>query len=123
MTYGTVNWTTYFDIVKDLPLLVLQFILSPLPILHNQNPLALKLLLIDVIFVALVLFSASRVKLRFSNIYWANIYSSCRDFSIWEFYIGGAVRHRLPLIIMMLPVATLYLSTVLSKLTVNNDKP
>jgi hypothetical protein len=116
MTYGIVNWQTYFDVIADLPLLILQFVLSPLPILHSVNPITLKLLLLDVCFVIVILFGACSVKIRFSNFYLKMFLCLIAIFSIWEFYIGGAVRHRFPLIMMLLPLATLYYSEKLNML-------
>jgi hypothetical protein len=120
MTYGIVNWQTYFDIIFDLPLLVLQFLLSPLPILHSVNPLNLKLLLVDVVFVFVILLGAFSVKMRFSKFYLKMFICLITIFSICEFYIGGAVRHRFPLIMMLLPLASLFYSEKLSILLRKN---
>ena len=38
MTYGAVEWSSYLDMILDLPLLIAQFIFSPLPIFHHIFP-------------------------------------------------------------------------------------
>ena len=116
MTYGLVNWSTYLDILLDLPLLVLQFILSPLPILHKVSPLSLKFLLADLVYVVFILFGAFSIKVKHSQNYIKMFFCLIAIFSIWEFYIGGAVRHRFPLIMMLLPLAGLYYSTLITSL-------
>lgn len=117
MTYGSVTWQSYFDIILDLPGLTLQFLLSPLPILHNVNPLNLKLMLLDLVFVLAVLWGALWNNLSLSSAFLKMFLLASVIFSIWEFYIGGAVRHRMPLVIMIMPLAACYYSKVVEKLT------
>ena len=106
MTYGSVVWNTYFDILKDLPKLFLQFILSPFPILHDVNPLKLLAISIDMIFSIVIYFFALYAGLKLSKIYLFIFIVSAALFSIWEFHIGGAVRHRMPLLMILLPAAS-----------------
>jgi hypothetical protein len=120
MTYGAVEWKTYLDILLDLPQLALQFLLSPLPILHSVNPFSMFTLVLDLVFVIFVLFGVLSIKLRVSLMYIKMFVFSITLFSMWEFYIGGAVRHRFPLILMVLPLATLYYSTLLESLCKNS---
>jgi len=106
MTYGYVVWNTYFDILKDLPKLFLQFILSPLPILHSVNPLKLLTISVDMVFSAVIYFFALYAGLKLSKIYLFIFVVSAALFSIWEFHIGGAVRYRMPLLMILLPAAS-----------------
>lgn len=108
MTYGAVEWNSYFDMMLDLPSLFLQFVLSPLPILHNLNPLNLRMMFIDLIFVLFVFWGVLWCKLSVTSPYLKMFLLASLIFSVWEFYIGGAVRHRMPLIIMIMPIACCY---------------
>ena len=106
MTYGFVVWDTYFDILKDMPKLFLQFILAPFPVLHDVNPLKLLAISIDMIYSVIIYFFALYAGLKLSKIYLFIFIVSAALFSIWEFHIGGAVRHRMPLLMILLPAAS-----------------
>jgi len=106
MTYGYVEWNSYLDILKDLPKLFLQFILSPLPVLHHINPMKLMAIFVDMIYVAGIYFFSLYAGLKVSKIYLFIFFVSAALFSVWEFHIGGAARHRMPLIMILLPVAS-----------------
>lgn len=105
--YGKVIWNNYVDLIIDLPMLFFQFILSPLPIMHSVNPLALTSVFIDMIFCVfiyiLALFSGFKLNKAFMFVFIFVLLSSI--FSIWEFYITAAVRHRMPLVALILPLA------------------
>lgn len=103
--YGAVEWQSYFDIIFDLPMLFLQFVFAPLPILIDVNPFGTLTYLLDVVFVIVLIFASIKNAER-------DVYNSIAIFFImavffsgWEFYIGGAVRHRMPLVLMLLPLA------------------
>lgn len=106
LSYGIVEWKTYFDILMDLPGLVLQFLLSPFAILHDKNPLSFLAILIDAIFCILIYVSVIFAGFKISKIYIYIFILSAILFSIWEFFIPGAVRHRLPLVAILLPAAS-----------------
>jgi hypothetical protein len=122
MTYGKVEWNSYLDIILDLPVLALQFLLSPMPILHNVNPLTMLMLFLDFIFVSIVLFGALSVKTRVSGTYLKIFIFAITLFAMKEFFIGGAVRHRFPLILMILPLASMYYSHIIAALLQNRKK-
>lgn len=119
-TYGNVSWDNPANLLIDAPLLVGQFVLSPLPILHKQNPLDTALMLIDVLFV---IFALSWIL--------GNLNSSLRQFKLWliligiymflfgiyEFHIGGAVRHRIPMVLMMCAISAHFIKIALDKLS------
>jgi len=106
LSYGIVEWKTYFDILMDLPGLVLQFLLSPFAILHDKDPLSFLAILIDAIFCILIYVSVIFAEFKISKIYIYIFILSAILFSIWEFFIPGAVRHRLPLVAILLPAAS-----------------
>ena len=106
LVYGQVVWHTYFDIIADLPGLVSQFLLSPFPILHDRNPLTFFAIFIDAVFLVFIYLSVLYAGIKVSKIYLVILLISATIFSIWEFHIGGAVRHRMPLVAILLPVAT-----------------
>lgn len=116
MVYGLVEWHSYIDIIFDLPLLFLQFILSPLPILHNINPLNLFAIFIDSIFCLIIYLLVFKVQWKLSKVFVIIFIISSAIFSIWEFYIGGAVRHRMPLVAILLPLASYGIVILLNKL-------
>ena len=117
-TYGEVQWSSYTDIVMSAPQLMLQFLLAPIPILHSYNPLDMRLALIDacivLCFMLALIFNLPR--LIKEQTYWLiliGIYLFL--FGIYEFSLGGAVRHRLPLILMIAMVAAESMARLYSK--------
>ena len=106
MTYGYVEWNSYFDMLRDIPMLFLQFIFSPFPIVHHTNPLRLLAAFIDMIYIMGIYFFALYAGLKVSKIYLFIFIVSAILFSIWEFHLGGAVRHRMPLVMILLPAAS-----------------
>ena len=106
LAYGMVEWSSYWELIRDLPLLFLQFILSPFPFLHDKNPLSLLAIFIDALFVIAIYLSVLYAGLKVSKIYLFIFLTSSILFAIWEFHLGAAVRHRMPLIAILLPVAS-----------------
>ncbi|MEA1880601.1 MAG: hypothetical protein U9N11_08155, partial [Campylobacterota bacterium] len=106
LSYGRVEWHSYLDVLKDIPLLTLQFLLSPFAILHTHNPLSFLSIFVDALFSIVVYVSAIYAGFKVSKIYLLIFIVSAILFSVWEFYIPGAARHRMPLVAMLLPVAS-----------------
>ncbi|MEA1880680.1 MAG: hypothetical protein U9N11_08560 [Campylobacterota bacterium] len=104
--YGAFEWHSYVDMVMDAPLLFLQFIFSPFPVLHRLNPLDFFAILLDVLFTIVIYLSVIYAGIRVSKVYVFIFLLSSFMFSMWEFYIFGAVRHRMPLVAILLPVAS-----------------
>ena len=104
--YGPAEWKTYFDILEDLPLLFLQFILAPLPILHNQNPTDFFVAFLDGLFSIGLYIGTIYAGIRVSKIYLFIFLISAVIFSIWEFHIIAATRHRMVIVAILLPVAS-----------------
>jgi len=106
LAYGVVEWHSYWEIIRDLPLLFLQFILSPFAFLHDKNPFNLLAIFIDALFTVGIYLSVLYAGVKVSKIYLFVFMISALLFSIWEFHIGAAVRHRMPLVTILLPVAS-----------------
>ncbi|CAA6812569.1 MAG: Unknown protein [uncultured Sulfurovum sp.] len=106
MSYGEVEWNTYVDILKDMPSLLMQFLLSPLPLLHDMNPIHYLAVFMDAIFLIIVYIAVIYAGIRVSKVYVFIFILAASIFSIWEFHITGAARHRMPLVMIMLPVAS-----------------
>ena len=104
--YGVVEWKTYWDIVYDSPKLFLQFILSPFPFAYQGNPLHFFAIFIDALFSLVIYLSVLYSGFKVSKIYLFIFLLSGGIFSVWEFHIAGAVRHRMPLVAILLPVAS-----------------
>lgn len=110
MVYGgDFNWTSFIDMAMSLPLLFLQFILAPLPILHSNPPLQMKALIIDLLF-CLPIYVAAIVMFKQTRGIVMMVLAGLVLFSLWEFYIGGAVRHRFPLLFVLLPLVSAMLA-------------
>ena len=112
-SYGNVKWTSYKDVVISSPLLISQFLLSPLPILHDKNPLEMRLIFLDAMFMLciwiIVLLNFRKWITRY-RIWFLLMIIYIFLFGIYEFNIGGAVRHRLPLSLMAILLASQFLS-------------
>ena len=107
--YGVFSWGSWFEVILDLPLLILQYMLSPWPILHNLSPFSMKAAFLDLLFTIPVYFSLLKSKLRFNNPFIVFSIVTMVMSAAWEAYIGGAVRHRIVSIIPLLPVLAYYL--------------
>ena len=113
-SYGFVQWNSYTDVALSSPLLVGQFLFSPIAILHDKNPLDMKLIFLDAMFMlGIWLTIILNAKKWFVNyrMWFLLMMIYIFLFGIYEFNIGGAVRHRLPLSIMAILLASQFLST------------
>jgi hypothetical protein len=110
-TYGQVEWHTYFDVIVSLPSLLMQFIFSPFPIISDNNPFTSIAYTVDGIYVLFIYYLSYKFMIQYNCRIIIYVVILMVIFSIWEFDIGGAVRHRLPLILMLLPLASIILST------------
>ena len=112
-SYGMVEWSSYADIVKSSPRLIGQFLFSPLPILHDKNALDMKLIFLDALFMLviwfLILINAKKWVFNY-RVWFLLMLIYLVLFGIYEFNIGGAVRHRLPLSLMAILMASQFLS-------------
>ncbi|MDR7018917.1 hypothetical protein [Aeromonas salmonicida] len=113
--YGVFDWHSWIDVVMDYPLLLLQYLLSPIPILHQKDVFNMIAASLDVIFlvpvyycVILLLIMRNRVLISspFMIISLVTILLS----SLWEAYIGGAVRHRMISMLLLFPLVSFHLT-------------
>jgi hypothetical protein len=119
-SYGLVSWKTYGDILASTPDLAAQFLLSPFPILHDFDPMQFKLATLDALFVlALLIVLLINIKhVIKNNLYWfLLILFYLILFGIYEFGVLGAVRHRLPMTILIIAIVADRLTHLLSKKT------
>ena len=103
-TYGMVKWDSYLDILASAPKLMGQFLLAPFPILHKYNPMNMKLALIDaciVFFFLLVIILNLPSLIRQHPSWMLLILIYLFLFGIYEFSLGGAIRHRVPMVLMI----------------------
>lgn len=106
-TYPIVNWTNWFDVVFDIPALFFQFLLSPLPIIVSVDFWNKYAYLIDGLFVLTVMFI---LLLKFKHLFFKYrlwfliIIAFVLLNSFFEFHFYGAVRHRLPAVLLLIPI-------------------
>ncbi|MEZ8865785.1 hypothetical protein AB6F25_12120 [Vibrio splendidus] len=111
--YGVFQWGNWIDLAKDIPILLLQYMLSPAPILHNLSPFSMKAAFVDLVFLVpiylMVIYIILKGKKDFLfSPYFIFFVVSLVMSSVWEAYIGGAVRHRLVSIVPLLPIFSYY---------------
>ncbi len=106
-TYPIVNWTNWFDVILDIPALFFQFLLSPLPIIVSVDFWNKYAYLIDGLFVLTVMFV---ILLKFKHLFFKYrlwfliIIAFVLLNSFFEFHFYGAVRHRLPAVLLLIPI-------------------
>lgn len=116
--YGVFNWTSWWDVLISLPQLLVQYILSPLPILHNRNPFSMLAGFFDVLFVLIIIITLSfcylnkKTKNKIPIQFFLTAIIITILSSIWEAYIGGAIRHRMTTIIPLIPISAYFLSII-----------
>ncbi len=114
--YGNVDWHSYLDMARDYPFIIAQFLFSPLPIFVQHNPVSTFIPFLDCIFLIVIL-----ILVIFNSKYYFKNYLPLVLmigffiilFGGYEYHITGAVRHRMPLeiilILMAAPVAGKFL--------------
>ncbi len=118
--YGDFDWHSYFDVLLDVPSLTAQFVFSPFPILHSIGLLRFGAYALDLIFVVIVLILSLKSLMQTANRYW--LFLIMLGFVVlgfWEFYIGGAVRHRMPIVLLMLFPASFEINKYIKRLVLN----
>lgn len=106
--YPYVIWYNWGDICKDVPGLVAQFLLAPLPVLVHTNPLHTFAYFIDALFVIgiflLIGLHLVYIKRWFRYLFWLSAVGLFLVGSaVYEFHLLGAVRHRFFGILLLLP--------------------
>lgn len=106
IVYPKVEWSSWFDVLKDYPALIVQFLLSPLPILVEYDFLNSIAYTLDALYViiALILFLIN-IRNSYKNLFWVSIILVIIILSsMFEYFLTGAVRHRYVAIIMFIPL-------------------
>lgn len=117
-TYKPVHWKAWVDVFVDLPILLIYFMSSPLVVI--SNPFYMLIGSIDAFFVLLVMLLnvVLLIKGRLEKggkrwLFVALISSS--SLALYEFYVSGAVRHRMPIVLMLLPPAAVELAHIVKR--------
>lgn len=104
-TYGNVEWTNFLDMLKDLPAFSLQFLLAPLPIVSKISAFKSSILFLDSIFIialsSIVIFKIKYIINNF-RLYMLLFISVIIVPALYEYYIFGACRHRMPAIFILI---------------------
>jgi len=113
---NTVNWNSWIDILSDSPGMAVMFLSSPLT--TTPNLFSRIIATVDGIFVVVILILAIWSTLRLMNtnaLGWIlSIFVLAFGFGLVEFSIGGAVRHRMPLVLNALPLAAIGIANFLN---------
>jgi len=120
--YGNVSWHSYLDMARDYPFIILQFLFSPLPIFVQNNPLETFIPFLDCLFlIGLMTLVGIRFRFHLRNnlplLLFMLFYIVL--FGGYEYHLGGAVRHRMPLTILFILLAAQTLSNILFKQKIN----
>lgn len=106
MTYPTVNWDTWLDLLIDLPGILVQFIYAPLPIIVHTDFYSSIAYLIDAIFMLILTLTLIIIWRRNdrNSLWWIVICIFLIVSSLFEYYLLGAIRHRYFITIMLFPI-------------------
>lgn len=124
MVYPVVDWNTWWSMFIDLPGLVIQFMVAPLPILVEIDYLNSTIYFLDAIFILfLIAIILSNIKLLWENVTWVSIMLLLLiPSSIFEYYITGAVRHRYFIFLMIIPLVAYALEKLVTRRIKNDGK-
>lgn len=120
--YGNVQWDSYADMARDYPFIIGQFLFSPLPIFVDHDPISTLIPFLDLIFMVfllLVIFSKFKYHLKNHGAILLLILFYIILFGGYEYHITGAVRHRMPIILIFMILATPTISKLLFKKKTN----
>ncbi len=122
--YGNVTWTTYMDMARDYPFIILQFLFSPMPIFVQTNPTDLLVPFLDclfLIFLLIIIFTKLKSHFRRHLPLLLFMVFYIILFGGYEYHLGGAVRHRMPLMIMFILLAAQTVGNILFKQKPNEE--
>lgn len=115
--YGNVYWTTYGEMIKDYPFIVLQFLLAPLPIFMQFDLASSPLATIDGIFTAILFLSGIMAIVRhrkgYAPLIWLLLF--------FIIYLGGAADHWMHAIRDRMPVTILLILVVSTAFASKNE--
>lgn len=107
--YGNVEWTSYLDMVKDYPFIIAQFLFSPLPIFVQHDPISTFIPFLDLLFMIslmIVVFIRSKHHWQIQRPVILLMLFFIILFGAYEYHITGAVRHRMPILILLMLMAS-----------------
>lgn len=116
--YGNVQWDSYGDMARDYPFIIGQFLFSPLPIFVDHDPLSTLVPFLDLLFMVLlliVIFSKFRYHLKNHSAILLLLLFYIILFGGYEYHITGAVRHRMPIIMIFMLLSVTTISNLLFK--------
>ena len=116
--YGNVYWDSYLDMARDYPFIILQFLFSPLPIFVQHNPIDTFIPFLDcifLIFLFIVIFAKLRLHIKNHLPLLLFLLFFIILFGGYEYHLGGAVRHRMPLVIILILLSSQTISNFLFK--------
>ena len=114
--YGNVDWHSYGDMARDYPFIILQFLFSPLPIFVQNDPTQTLIPLLDCIFmIVLLVMVIIHLKYYIKNslpillllVFYIILFGG------YEYQLSGAVRHRMPMEMILLLMAAPYISKII----------
>lgn len=117
-SYGAVDWDTWIEVLMDAPIFFIKLVFSPL--ITFPDPLqmligsadAIFLLIIFVIMITgMVKILKNKLQLRWLLVSIALGFS----FGLYEHHAGGAVRHRMPFTLMLLPITATQLAILMGR--------
>jgi hypothetical protein len=107
---GDVQWQSWLDVITDSIPLTIKFLLSPLSINHSLKWFVPTLDAMFVLFVIVLVgfwTTKSALQDRHESVIWvfATVIIAF-GFGLVEFHATGAVRHRMPVILLLIPIAS-----------------
>lgn len=113
---GSVDWENWFDVFLDSVQLTVHFFTSPLT--NSSSPFEMMiasadgLFVIGVVILSVIYGVRLLVRRSFEEVGWlTGIFAISIGISLIEFHVTGAVRHRIPIVISLLPIAATELTT------------
>lgn len=107
-TYGMVDWSSWIDVLRDIPLLVLQLLTAPFALLEG-DPFKHKLsgLLDASILMILLVLLLIKIRTSFKVFPQFLIFLSCFVICLgfYEYHYMGAVRHRMGMTLLVAAMA------------------
>ena len=117
--FGTnLEWTTNLLKLKNTISLSIQYLLSPLPILVDSNVMFRKTIptldAIFIVFITLLVFTQKNLRIQGLWILWILFFLV--PSALMETNISGAYRHRMNVVVLLLPMFTSVVTSICKKL-------
>lgn len=108
-SYPLIHWKNWLQVIAYSPLLLLQFLFAPLPIVSHIDPFKGLAYLADalyVVFLTLLFIVRIHKNIKGNGFWIVNILVLWVLNGMFEYYINAAVRHRYYMIIMLIALIT-----------------